>query len=331
MNMARLDVKADRQFVADYVHELIRVSHIYAHIEPTNACNTTCLVCPRDAMVRPPRLMRWDIFEAVMAQILPTPMPMISFVGFGEPTLHKRLSAMIRYVRDRRPEMIIKLTSNGILLTDALLSQLYASGLDLIELSVMGASPSEYERLMGGIEFATVMQVIESLNRGDYRYRVVTFPNSDASAKALSEFWTNQGARHVQVKGLHRRGGYLAGLKELQVDQAASLGTYNPRLEPIDRTRSDSCHKLYLFLHINAEGSIVPCVQEINSKNIIAQAGGPESYSQIFQTTRAQRPTFDICQGCELIRQDLLDHYISFFETEFPERVPKLRRILLNG
>src|SRR6266542_1959861 len=93
-----------------YVRALCEQSYVYVHLEPTNACNANCMVCPREEMTRSVGMMTWETFCRVMDVVLPTPIPMLALVGFGEPTLHRRLTAMVEYVRARRGEMVIKVT-----------------------------------------------------------------------------------------------------------------------------------------------------------------------------------------------------------------------------
>lgn len=316
-----------RSSTAAYLRALLEVSYVYAHIEPTNACNTTCKVCPREAMTRKPRLMRWEVFTDLMDRLLPSPLPMIAFVGFGEPTLHRRLAEMIGYIRAQRSDIVLKMTTNGLLLNETLAASLYDAGLDLIELSVIGGSPEEYVEMMGGIPYERALAAIDALNRVGGRYWLATFPLSETTSRErLSSFWLEAGAKHVEVKGLHRRGGYLSVNNDDFLTADAAMGSYQKRDHEgaIDRSRVDSCHKLYMFLHVNADGAVVPCVQEINSKNILVKPGEARDMSEMIALTRRHRPVFDVCNGCELIKQDLLDYYVGFFAEHFPDRLSRL-------
>ena len=301
-----------------YLERLVRVAYVYAHIEPTNACNLACIVCPRDRMDRPLKLMPWNVFEAAMARILPSPVPMLAFVGFGEPTLHKRLPDMIACARARRPEMIVKVTTNGSQLDDRRIEALYAAGLDLLEISVMGTSRAAYERAMG-LGFDALVSLLHRLNEQGRDYALATFPMNGGSVEDVRLFWTALGARDVEVKGLHRRGGHA----DLAADPGQAIGGYRARGAPASLA-ADACHKLYLFLHVDALGRIVPCVQDINSRHALGHIGASETLADIHRTTRRHRPDFAICQGCELKQQDLLEYYVRFFHRRYAERLPAL-------
>jgi MoaA/NifB/PqqE/SkfB family radical SAM enzyme len=311
----------DLDAVRAYLTRLARTAYVYMHIEPTNACNLACAVCPRDEMHRALQLMSWPVFEAAMERVLPSPVPMLAFVGFGEPTLHKRLPDMIGYARARRPDMIIKVTTNGSRLDDSLIEALFDRGLDLLEISVMGTSPAAYEQAMG-LGFDALVELIGRLNAQRRDYALATFPMGDATPEEARRFWTGLGARAVEVKGLHRRGGHA---RLGQVNPRQAIGGYRARmLAATDTLASDACHKLYLFLHVDAKGTIVPCVQDINSRHALGDVGAAGDFAELHRLTRSHRPDFAICRGCELQQQDLLEYYARFFHARFADRVPAL-------
>lgn len=303
-----------------YIEELLQHCHLYAHIEPTNACNTACTVCPRDAMTRSKVLMPWETFVRFADQALITPLPMVSFVGFGEPTLHRRLPDMLRYLRNRNDKIILKLTTNGALLSRASVVTLFSSGLDFLEVSVIGNSPESYERMMPGLSFRRMTDLIRTLNELCVKYALTSFGYPGVPAASVRSFWQEQGASSVHLKGLHRRGGYL----ETQGTELTADADYSYRAD-LSRSTAIDCHKLFMFLHLNASGNVVPCVQEINDKNVLANVHLSNDYASLFKLTRQAAPTFDICMGCELKNQDLVAYYSMFFAEHFPDRLPRLR------
>jgi Radical SAM superfamily/4Fe-4S single cluster domain len=309
------------------IDELCRTSFLYVHLEPTNACNTRCVMCPRDAMTRRRTMMADSVLERTVEVLLPPQVPMVSVVGFGEPTLHPRLPAMLRYIRQRRPNIIVKLTTNGSRLTAALIDELYMSGLNLLEISVVGQDPASYAAAMGGLEMATVLEAVEHLNDRGHRYLLTTFPMGHTTPDTLLRYWTSRGARNVEVKGFHRRGGYLQTAGRLGGD---GIGGYRPRTPaaaPIARELPvDACHKLYMFLHVNAHGNLVPCVQEINDRNVLANVFEVADFEAVVRLLRSHRPVFDICHGCELQAQDQVDYYARFLLKYFPKELHRLMR-----
>jgi MoaA/NifB/PqqE/SkfB family radical SAM enzyme len=307
---------------ARYISTQCEKSFFYVHLEPTNACNTACEMCPRGVMTRPQRMMSWKVFETAMGLLLPTDIPMISLVGFGEPSLHSKLIEMVNYIRNHRSDIIIKMTTNGSRLSGAYMDDLYAAGLDLLEISVVGSDAATYQRMMGGLQLEPVLRAIRHLNSRGFLYLLTTILTGQQGSTETRAFWEAHGATHVEIKGLHRRGGYLAPRL-----LGSSLGSYLRResnRDAVDSCQVDACHKLYMFLHVNADGNFIPCVQEINNRNILTDIFSVKDYQELRRIVRRARPRFDICDGCELKEQNLIDYYARFLVKYFPQRIPTL-------
>ena len=302
----------------DAVADCCSDGFLYLHLEPTNACNTTCEMCPRDQMTRRPNMMHWGVFESIMNIVLPSPLPMLSFVGFGEPTLHRRLPDMIAHARARRPDILMKLTTNGSVLDSSRMELLYERGLDFAEVSVVGTSPADYERSTG-LAFDRIAELVVGLTRARRQFALTTVESERASVVNLREFWQSVGAQNVHVKQLHRRGGYaqLRTRRELH-------GEYLVRSPDARDGSVGECHKLSMFLHVNASGKFIPCVQEINDKNIQFDISEVQSYAEVCERIKALRPVFDICAGCELKAQDGVAYYARFLARYFPDTAGRL-------
>ena len=292
-----------------YLRKLVPHGFLYAHVEPTNACNTTCRMCPRHAMARAHHMMTWGVFERICEVFLPSPTPMLSIVGFGEPTLHRRLPEMIEYAKQARPDLAVKLTTNGTKLTSALTNRLCEAGLDFLEVSVVGCGPKEYAHWMGGLSFCDLLRGLDALRNAGQRFAITTFSTNKRSPSAIRNYWRRHGVENVLIKGFHHRGGYLGGHDE-------ELGEESD----YEEVGSDICHKLHLFCHINARGFIVPCVQEINNQNILGHIDGA-TYSELLRMIRSTEPSFNICSGCEIRRQNALEYYARFLGTYFEDRL----------
>jgi len=83
------------------------------HIEPTNACNFSCWMCPREIMTRNSGFMDLEKFKALTLDLNSTNLlKHLHFGGFGEPTLHPSFIDMVRYVKDQT-NLMVSLTTNG--------------------------------------------------------------------------------------------------------------------------------------------------------------------------------------------------------------------------
>lgn len=131
------------------------------YIEPTNRCNITCRTCIRNI---------WDVklghmSAATFARILEglraiTPPPTVFFGGLGEPLAHRRIVEMVARVKALGAS--VELITNGTLLTEQRSRQLIEAGLDILWVSIDGATPESYADVRLG---AALPQVLDNLDR----------------------------------------------------------------------------------------------------------------------------------------------------------------------
>lgn len=130
-------------------------------IEPTDACNIDCITCFRNAWDVPVGRMSDETFSAILSGLQEIdPVPTVYFGGIGEPLFHRRTVEWIARVKQLggRVEMI----TNGTMLTEKRSREIIDAGLDLLWVSIDGASPESYADVRLG---AQLPQVIDNLNR----------------------------------------------------------------------------------------------------------------------------------------------------------------------
>jgi MoaA/NifB/PqqE/SkfB family radical SAM enzyme len=153
-------VRLDEQGNSIHLHR--PVTHLAkVFIEPTNGCNLDCVTCFRNAWDESVGRMTETTFAAILAGLrqLET-MPTVYFGGIGEPMFHPRTVEWIARVKElgARVEMI----TNGTMLNEKRGRQLIEAGLDLLWVSLDGASPESYADVRLGAELP---KVIANLSR----------------------------------------------------------------------------------------------------------------------------------------------------------------------
>lgn len=127
------------------------------YIEPTDLCNIACRTCIRnnwadDGLGR----MSDETFARILdgAKQL-DPIPTIFFGGLGEPLFHKSTVDWIAqaHAAGARTELI----TNGTMLTEKRSRELIDAGLDLIWVSIDGATPESYADVRLGAELPKVI------------------------------------------------------------------------------------------------------------------------------------------------------------------------------
>ncbi len=134
------------------------VTHLTkVYIEPTVACNLDCITCFRNAWDQPLGRMSDQTFERILAGLKElSPLPHVYFGGIGEPLFHPKTIEWVKRVKDLGVEKV-ELITNGTTLTEKKARELIDSGLDVLWVSIDGASPETYSDVRLGAELPVIV------------------------------------------------------------------------------------------------------------------------------------------------------------------------------
>ena len=134
------------------------VTHLTkVYIEPTVACNLDCITCFRNAWEQPIGRMNEETFQAILTGLRALdPIPDVYFGGIGEPLFHPKTIDWIAEVKQLGVK--VELITNGTILTEKKSQQLIDSGLDVIWVSIDGASPETYADVRMGAELPNIIR-----------------------------------------------------------------------------------------------------------------------------------------------------------------------------
>lgn len=148
---ARLDVGANDIRLHRPVTHLAKV-----YLEPTNRCNIACRTCMRNTWDVPLGRMRKQTFTRVLDSLAELGPPLtVFFGGIGEPLAHNQTVNMVRQIKALG--MSVELITNGTLLTEERSRGLIKAGLDVLWVSIDGASPESYADVRLGAELPNVL------------------------------------------------------------------------------------------------------------------------------------------------------------------------------
>src|SRR3972149_9206061 len=126
------------------------------NIEPTNYCNLSCSMCPRE-LNRPFGYMDINLFQKVIDEsILYGRRLIITINKDGEPLLHPELPQMIQYAKHKKAAFKVNFYTNGILLTEEKTLELIKSGLDTIHISMDAFTNETYRKIKNSQRLETV-------------------------------------------------------------------------------------------------------------------------------------------------------------------------------
>ncbi|MDP8236066.1 MAG: radical SAM protein [Candidatus Erginobacter occultus] len=117
---------------------------VSAVIALTYRCNLSCVMCDYPNRVRPDRgEMTTGQIKSLLDEIAALPVSGVSFYG-GEPLLRTDLIELIEYARQFG--LMIHLNTNGYLLDPIMAERIIGAGVDIVSLSLDGATPETHDR-----------------------------------------------------------------------------------------------------------------------------------------------------------------------------------------
>lgn len=221
-------------------------------IQTISPCNAECVMCtwPKAKSLVPQGRMKEETYRRIVDQIAGRGVERTSLFLMNEPTLDRRLEEFTRILKRAEPRTSAVIFTNGTLLDAARAEDLAASGMDEIDISVIGFDRATYERNMPGADFDQVMRnlagVAESarLGRlGTMKLKVVGL-EMPGVAEGVAEFRERTGF-DVILKACTNDGGHI---------DTAELGARPPRT-----SAPRACQRPFVKAYILYNGDMVLC------------------------------------------------------------------------
>ena len=130
----------------------------FVQIEPVGQCNLQCRMCPvqfrPDGHHGPPAFMSFDTFCALLDQF--DDLAELHLQGMGEPLLHPHFFDMVSHAARRG--IRVSTNTNMTVMTEEQATCAVLSGLDVMHVSIDGASAATYEAVRIGARFDKVLR-----------------------------------------------------------------------------------------------------------------------------------------------------------------------------
>lgn len=139
-------------------------------LEPVGQCNLRCRMCPsrfrRDGSPwGPPAFMTWGLFTRLLREF--AGVKRLRLQGLGEPLLHPRLFEMVSYAVERG--FRVSVGTNAARIGKRRADKLVSCGLDVLDVSVDGATRETYEAVRTRGRFRHLLRGLLLVNRAKER------------------------------------------------------------------------------------------------------------------------------------------------------------------
>jgi MoaA/NifB/PqqE/SkfB family radical SAM enzyme len=131
------------------------------YIEPTNLCNLNCRTCIRNSWDQPLGRMSASTYTKIIDSVQAFSYSLTMFFGgLGEPLFHPDIVNMV--ARAKAARCRVELITNGTLLSQQMSKDLIKAGLDMLWVSLDGATSESYADIRLGANLPLVLQNIEN-------------------------------------------------------------------------------------------------------------------------------------------------------------------------
>lgn len=236
---------------------------IHLDIEPTNACDLRCPMCPRTIMFEngelgPIGFFDYDIYCQIVSDGVKHGLKSIKLNYLGEPLLHKRIVDMVRFAK-KQGVVEVMFNSNGTQLTEDLGRRLIEAGLDRIIFSFDGADKESYEEIRIGADYDKVVANIKRFVRirNDMgrrlpvvRISMVLMKSNEHLLQKFIDLWT-------PIVDLVTYSDYVNPQEKFADDEYTV---------DLDEKEPFCCGQLWQRLFVWQDGCVTPCCADYDKK-----------------------------------------------------------------
>ena len=290
-------------------------------LEPTNACNLRCIMCPngQDYNALKRGMMEWELFIHLLEQIKEFAYD-VNLFHRGESLLHPRFIDMVKLTAEAglRP----RLHTNATILDRNYSRQLIRAGLDFISFSFDGYDKQMYEKIRVGAKFDEVLSNIIGF---------LEEKKALGSEKPYAVLEVMEVIKKDEEELRREREEFKAKFKGLPLDKfiVRKIHNWAGLYGGPPRGNYVPCTFPYYSMTIFYDGKVPACPQDFFGEIIIGDAtrqplleiwNGEEMRKLRLSFKRKENPKHPRCQKCDMIYRETFlgipKSYLKFFLRE---------------
>jgi len=244
----------------DYLEDTLKFP-LEIHLESSSRCNSHCITCPRDKMMRELGELDRSLFKKAVEETANYKMDFIHLHLNGEPLFLDvdDLVWRINYAKKLNPDATVDFSTNASLLDEEKANKILTSKLDLIMISVDGGNKEDYEKCRKGLNWDTLIKNVTYLVKRKREFGsclyiqtgMIPLKQNISSLKEYYKVFQDIGVDHTGGSGVQNIGGLI---------DSNSMRTY---LQYNKGDINSPCWRLFCDLSIFSDGRATVCCQDV--------------------------------------------------------------------
>ena len=249
------------------------------NIEPTNACNLKCSMCPRDQSQREIGFMDFGLFRKIVDESKLYGARNFLLHKDGEPLLHPEIVDMVFYIKKTNPRNTVYISTNGLLLERDLTASLFETGLDQLHISIGAANEATYKKIRGGdfkkvednVKAALSIKKEKKFKKPVITLQIIRMQETQDEIDLFINKW-----KMYDVK--------------FSIPQFLTWGgiKYDSTLNSHKPIKRYPCHALWLSPSINWDGGVSICCIDWNAEELLGNVKD-SSLAKIWQSEKIKQ------------------------------------------
>jgi len=191
---------------------------LIVQIQTSNKCNAACTFCPYPYTEGEKKfqIMEWVLYKRIIDECSKQDVEQILPFFLNEPLLNKDLVKYINYAKEKNSNSLVKIFTNGSLLTKKVAKELLDSEIDEIIFSFNGSTKEEYEETMKNLDFEKTKERITNFiklrgerKKPEIAIHMLKIGLSDISLNRIGDYWNRLGVS-VHILKYENRAGNVA-------------------------------------------------------------------------------------------------------------------------
>ncbi len=298
--------------------EMLRRFPRFIQLETVSGCNAACTMCSVSSWARTKNAMSDELFSRIVEEIRSHVhwVEQVTLQLGGEPLLDKKLEQRVIQLK-KAGVRAVAFTSNASLLDEARAHRILASGVDVIDFSIDGASAATFEAIRLGLDFDSVREnVLNFVKLRDrlgstlrIRVRMVLQPENVHELDAFVAYWQKRLGPSDFV--LARFLNWWANWHEDIAAVRGKLLQQKPALDPFNHL---PCLSPFSTLVVLSDGRAPLCCLDYNADtpmgDVAATSIAKVWQGPAFEGVRRQhlanggRQSMEFCRDCQIFVAD---------------------------